>query len=96
MSIQVFLLLKLNSTKNPMNELFKVNFFMYLQVISCLIQNKIPPPFAVRSSLNDFEKHLIEHYDSGKVSSIFVSDAISISRLLPTNLASDYFLLNLY
>ena len=46
-------------------------------------------PLAVRSSLNGFEKPSIKNCDSGKVSSIFVSDIISMSRLLPTNVTSD-------
>ena len=66
---------------------------MYLRGISSLIQSKNPPPLAVRSSLNGFEKPSVKNCDSGKVSSIFVSDAISISRLLPTKLTSDLFLI---
>ena len=50
---------------------------------------EIPPPLAVRSSLNGFEKPSIKNCDPGKVSSIFFSDTLSISRLLPTNLTSD-------
>ena len=69
--------------------MFRVICFMYLQGISSLIYSKIHPPMAVRSSRNNFEKPSIENCDSGKISSIFVSDTMSVSRLLPTNLTSD-------
>ena len=36
-----------------------------------------------------FEKPPIKNCHSGKVSSLFVSDTISISRLMPTNVTSD-------
>ena len=45
---------------------------MYLQGISSLIQSKIPPPLAVRSNLNGFEKPSIKNCVSGTVSWIMV------------------------
>ena len=80
-----FLLLKFSSRKHSSNSL-TVTFFRYLVGISSLKWSKILPSIAVRTSL---WKLSVWNCDFGKLSCFFISNMISLSRLLPTYFTSD-------